>query len=88
MQCDTSKKCPARKNPHKPCWEIARENADDYRSFFNVCRDCIVHVLKADNSVLSNREIKIIEGNKLKCRLSPKLTRKPPPGKNVIPLRS
>ena len=51
--CDTSKKCPAKEHPDLPCWEIAYE-LDDYRSFFNVCRDCIVRVLKTNGlSILS-----------------------------------
>ena len=43
--CDSSKKCPAKEHPDLPCWEVAYE-LDDYRRFFNICRDCIVHVLK------------------------------------------
>jgi len=60
MQCDKSEKCPARKHPEKPCWEIVARNDDDYRHFFNVCRDCIVHVLKTGSTVLSGKEIKTI----------------------------
>lgn len=60
MQCDKSKKCPARANPQKPCWEVIAQIDDDYRSFFNVCRDCIVHVLKAGASGLSEKELRII----------------------------
>jgi len=86
MQCDKSKSCPARNNPEKHCWEIASEKDDDYRNFFNICRDCIVHVLMADKSVLSHREIKIIVGARTKCWLTGKQARQPPHGKNVIPL--
>lgn len=74
MQCDKSKKCPAKKNPDKPCWEIASENEDDYRNFFNICRDCIVRVLMADSSILSNQEIKNIVEAKIRCSLSRKQT--------------
>jgi hypothetical protein len=72
MQCDKSKKCPAKKNPDKPCWEIASENEDDYRNFFNICRDCIVHVIMADSTILSNQEIKNIVETKIRCSLSRK----------------
>jgi len=82
MQCDKSKDCPAKKNPEKPCWEIAREKDDDYRNYFNICRDCIVHVLKEDNCILSNQEIKNIVADKTSCVLSRTLKRQyqqPPP---------
>ena len=75
MQCGKSKNCPAKKNPEKPCWEIAREKDDDYRNFFNICRDCIVHVLKADKNVLTGREIKDIVEAKTRCVLSDKKER-------------
>jgi hypothetical protein len=45
--CDTSKKCQAKERPDIPCWEVAYY-ADDYRRHFNVCQDCIVHVLKTN----------------------------------------
>lgn len=85
MQCENSDDCPAKKNPHKPCWEIAREQDNDYRHVFNVCRDCIVRVLKEGNSDLTNVEIKKIVNTRTNCRLSHKQTRQPPPAKNPIP---
>jgi hypothetical protein len=57
MQCENPNGCPARMNPEKPCWEIANKS-DDYRRANNICIDCIVHVLKADNHVLSKQDIK------------------------------
>jgi hypothetical protein len=84
MQCDKSKNCPARQNPEKPCWEIASEKDDDYRNVFNICRDCIVHVLKSDTSVLSNLEIKNIVNAKTNCKLSSKHSRQSLSGKNVL----
>ena len=53
MGCDTSKKCPAKKHPDLPCWEVASQ-LDDYRRHFNVCRDCIVHVLKTNGTAISS----------------------------------
>jgi len=85
MQCDKSKNCPARKHPETPCWEIAREQADDYRNFYNICRDCIVYVLKADNSVLSNQEVRNIMAAKTNCRLSLNQASHPPPSNDVFP---
>jgi hypothetical protein len=68
MQCDKSNNCPVKNNSEKPCWEI-----DDYRNFFNICRDCIVHVLKAENSVLTNQEAKsIVEAKQTISRLATK----------------
>lgn len=65
MQCESQDVCPAKKNPEKPCWEIASES-DDYRMANNICRDCIVHVLKVGNSVLSKQEIKKVMKKKPK----------------------
>jgi hypothetical protein len=78
MQCDKSENCPAKKNPEMPCWEIVREINDDYRNFFNICRDCIVHVLKAENSVLSNQEIETIVEAKINCKIFCKQKSQPP----------
>lgn len=61
MQCENSDDCPARKNPQKRCWEIACESGGDMHAL-NICTDCIVHIIKDDNSLLSNQEImKIME---------------------------
>ena len=51
MQCENSDECPARIIPAKQCWEIASDS-DDYRKANNICRDCIVYVLKTDESSL------------------------------------
>jgi hypothetical protein len=73
IQCDKSNNCPAKNTPEKPCWEIAREIDGDYRNFFNICRDCLVHVLKAENSVLSYQEAKsIVEAKQTASRLATK----------------
>ena len=52
MNCDESKKCPAKARPGTPCWEIAREMSD-YRYILQICTDCIVHVLKGEKTVLN-----------------------------------
>ena len=65
MQCENSDACPAKKNPEKPCWEIASES-DDYRKANNICRDCIVYVLQAGNSVLSKQVINKVMKKKTK----------------------
>jgi hypothetical protein len=69
MQCENPDDCPAKKNPGKPCWEIATES-DDYRKANNICRDCIVHVLKVGKSALSKQEIKNIMEKKISCKLA------------------
>ena len=56
MQCENPDKCPAKLEPQKPCWEIARESGTD-RHALNICLDCIVRILKEDVSRLSNEEI-------------------------------
>jgi hypothetical protein len=69
MKCEGTESCPARKHPDQPCWEIAGE-MDDYRKAFNICKDCIVYMLKADNSVLTKQEMKAILDHKTECALS------------------
>ena len=69
MQCENSDDCPVRENPEKPCWEIARK-FEDFRKANNICRDCIVHVLKSENSVLSKQEIHKIMEKKTSCKLA------------------
>ena len=69
MKCDASKKCPAKIRPETPCWEIAREQAD-YRYILQICTDCIVHLLKGQHSVLSQKEIQSIMVNKANCVLT------------------
>jgi len=59
MNCDESKKCPAKDRPGTPCWEIAREMSD-YRYILQICTDCIVHVLKGEKTVLNKNEIQSI----------------------------
>ena len=78
MLCDNPDACPAKKNPQKPCWEIASELAD-YRHALNVCRDCIVHIIRVGSPALSNQEIMEIMKNKAKRTLVDEDLR--PPGK-------
>ena len=72
MRCNNSNGCPARKNPERHCWEIAREKDDDHRNYFAICRDCIVHILLTENSVLTNWEIRNIVEAKTGAKLVPK----------------
>jgi hypothetical protein len=58
-----------RKRPDQNCWEIARE-MDDYRKAFGICKDCIVYMLKAENTVLSKQEIKAIVEQRSDCALA------------------
>lgn len=69
MQCENSDDCPAKSDPTKQCWEIANDS-DDYRTANNICRDCIVYVLKAEESSLSQQEIDSILARKVRCKRS------------------
>ena len=69
MKCEGTESCPARKHHDQACWEIAGE-MDDYRKAFNICKDCIVYMLKADNSVLTKQEMKAILDHKTECALA------------------
>jgi len=69
MNCEESKKCPAKTRPDTPCWEIARE-LSDYRYILQICTDCIVHLLKGEHAVLSQKEIQSIMVKKANCGLT------------------
>ena len=59
MGCDAAQECPAKNRPGTPCWEIARE-LNDYRNALDICDDCIVHMLKAENPALSGKAMRAI----------------------------
>jgi hypothetical protein len=69
MNCDESKKCPAKNRPDTPCWEIAREQSD-YRYILQICVDCIVHMLKGENSALTKIDRQSIMVSKANCVLT------------------
>ena len=69
MQCEGTDDCPARKHPNQDCWEIASE-MDDYRKAFNICKDCVVYMLKVENTVLSEQEMLNIIKHKGDCALA------------------
>jgi len=72
MKCNSEQatQCPAYYSD-KPCWEVMREI--DALSF-NICRDCIVYVIKQRDSIFSKEEIlsimhqKGVDVTALKCR--------------------
>ena len=55
MKCnpDNAAQCPAYK-ADSPCWEVMQK-FDAYS--FNICRDCIVYVIKQKDSIFSREEI-------------------------------
>jgi hypothetical protein len=69
MNCDTAQECPAKARLEAPCWEVARE-LDDYRTVMDICNDCVVHMLKTENSVLSKQEMQSIMKHKTNCALA------------------
>lgn len=66
MNCDTSHECAAKSRPETPCWDIAAE-LHDYRHALDICKDCIVHMLKADDSILTRQEMEAILTHKANC---------------------
>jgi len=83
MHCENPDDCPAKKKPQIPCWEIASE-LDDYRQAFNICRDCVVRMIKAGNSLLSSQEIMEIMKTRAKCSLVDEDSRYSPQTSNTI----
>ena len=55
MQCnpENARQCPAYESS-SPCWEVMSK-IDAYS--FNICRDCVVYVIKQKDSMLSKEEI-------------------------------
>ena len=47
--------CTARSEPENSCWEIAKR-IEAFQNVSYTCRDCIVHLLKEETSVLSKKE--------------------------------
>lgn len=68
MKCEGTDDCPARKRPELNCWDIASE-MDDYRKAFDICKDCIVYMLKAEDTVLTKQERQTIIDRKNECAL-------------------
>lgn len=61
MNCAADKKCPAKEDPSRDCWEIFSEV--DKRTF-NICQDCIVFLSRQKISVISRTEMEQIMSNK------------------------
>jgi len=55
--------CLARSEPRTPCWEIAKR-VEAFHDVSNTCRDCIVHIIHKETSVLSKKEIQEILKNR------------------------
>ena len=65
MNCENLK-CPARLEPETPCWEIARR-FDFFNFASNICKDCIVFILKEETHVLSKKELHNMADSSSKC---------------------
>jgi len=59
MQCSGSENCPSRLFPDVPCWEIAKIiGTSNY--MLDVCLDCIVYIVKANEPILTESELEEI----------------------------
>jgi len=56
MQCKTPEKCAVQKQKDTACWETAQEQ-DDYQFALNICKDCIVYLLKQDNTAFTKQQM-------------------------------
>ena len=54
MNCSQDKKCPAKENPDRNCWDIF---SDFDLKAFHICQDCIVYLSRQEVSNLSRREL-------------------------------
>ncbi len=55
INCDNLD-CLARSEPETPCWKIAKR-VGAFHNVSNSCRDCIVHLLQNETSVIRKQEI-------------------------------
>ena len=55
--------CLARNEPKTPCWQIA-ERVGSFIYISNTCRDCIVHLIQNETSVIRKNEIFEILNNR------------------------
>jgi len=59
MHCADSEECPARTYPDIPCWKIA-ELLGAGATALNVCEECIVYLVKANDPILTPSELEDI----------------------------
>ncbi len=69
MKCKSPEKCQAYQNPEIACWELVKV-LGDYRSTFHVCQDCLVYLLKQEDCMLSEADMKTILANRGVCVLA------------------
>lgn len=76
MQCDDMEDCPAGRQAEDPnCWEIASE-FEDFRSAFNICKDCVVYLVKHERQAFTEQELENIMAVRGECILA---TKRPAP---------
>jgi hypothetical protein len=61
MKCDDSKKCPAKEQTAKMCWELIQERNT---CSFNICTDCLVYVSRQKDCKFTREEILSIMAQK------------------------
>ena len=61
MKCDDNKKCPAKEQPTKMCWELIQERNT---CSFNICTDCLVYVSRQKDGKFTREEILSIMAQK------------------------
>ena len=61
MKCDDNKKCPAKEQPAKKCWELVQERN---MCSFNICTDCLVYISRQKDCQFSREEILSIMAQK------------------------
>ena len=54
MQCNPEARCPAKENLGEECWDIMGSHDP---CAFNICRDCLVYVVKKKDPSLSPEEV-------------------------------
>lgn len=56
IECKESANCQAKQFPDVPCWEI-EQVCNNRHSILDVCLECIVYIVKADEPVLTESEL-------------------------------
>lgn len=56
MQCSGTEDCPARAHPDSHCWEVSKK-LGTIQSAMNICSDCIVYIVKTNDSIITRGEL-------------------------------
>lgn len=66
MLCKTPEKCVVQKQKDAACWDTAQAQ-NDYRFALNICQDCIVYLLRQNNTAFAKQQMSQILQERKSC---------------------